>query len=306
MPPRRPPSRHHQRPATSTSPAPCASRPRSTSPTPSTSTAPSPTTPPPRRPSGPSCHSTHAGPRPWATSPGPRPPSTSTPSGFEARSARTSTTDDVRRTCRPRARSSSTPTSTPPLRRHHSLRPDRADRGGPATDAARPGPVLVRRLPHQDDRQAGHRPQRQPKSAPGYDIPDRIREHITLRDRTCVFPWCARPARGCDVDHVIRARPPRRSRRPTAARTDPDRQPRLLVPVPPPPQDPHRLALRDDRARGVRVDLPTATTTAATTPAPPPSTHPTPVHPGSRHPEDDPAPHPAACQVAGPQACSGR
>ncbi|WP_224278351.1 HNH endonuclease signature motif containing protein [Nocardioides lacusdianchii] len=42
----------------------------------------------------------------------------------------------------------------------------------------------------------------EPKSAPGYEIPDRIREHVILRDRTCVFPWCARPARGCDVDHV--------------------------------------------------------------------------------------------------------
>ncbi|MFC7362875.1 HNH endonuclease signature motif containing protein [Nocardioides astragali] len=39
--------------------------------------------------------------------------------------------------------------------------------------------------------------------APGYEIPDRIREQIILRDRTCVFPWCTRPARGCDVDHVI-------------------------------------------------------------------------------------------------------
>ena len=39
-------------------------------------------------------------------------------------------------------------------------------------------------------------------SAPGYAIPDRIREHVTLRDRTCVFPWCTRPARGCDVDHI--------------------------------------------------------------------------------------------------------
>ena len=43
----------------------------------------------------------------------------------------------------------------------------------------------------------------QEKAAPGYEIPDRIREHIILRDRVCVFPWCGRPARGCDVDHVI-------------------------------------------------------------------------------------------------------
>ncbi|MBL0749835.1 HNH endonuclease signature motif containing protein [Nocardioides baculatus] len=40
-------------------------------------------------------------------------------------------------------------------------------------------------------------------AAPGYAIPDRIREQVILRDRTCVFPWCTRPARGCDVDHVI-------------------------------------------------------------------------------------------------------
>ncbi|NPD06482.1 DUF222 domain-containing protein [Nocardioides sp. zg-1308] len=40
-------------------------------------------------------------------------------------------------------------------------------------------------------------------TAPGYDIPDRIREQIILRDRTCVFPWCTRPARACDIDHVI-------------------------------------------------------------------------------------------------------
>ena len=43
----------------------------------------------------------------------------------------------------------------------------------------------------------------EPRSAPGYDIPDRLREHVILRDRTCVFPFCARPARGSDVDHVI-------------------------------------------------------------------------------------------------------
>jgi hypothetical protein len=40
-------------------------------------------------------------------------------------------------------------------------------------------------------------------TAPGYGIPDRIREQVILRDTTCVFPWCTRPARGCDIDHVI-------------------------------------------------------------------------------------------------------
>ncbi len=39
-------------------------------------------------------------------------------------------------------------------------------------------------------------------STPAYEIPDRIREQVILRDRTCVFPWCTRPARGCDIDHI--------------------------------------------------------------------------------------------------------
>ncbi len=36
-----------------------------------------------------------------------------------------------------------------------------------------------------------------------YEIPDRIREHTGLRDHTCVFPWCTRPARTTDRDHII-------------------------------------------------------------------------------------------------------
>jgi hypothetical protein len=40
-------------------------------------------------------------------------------------------------------------------------------------------------------------------TAQGYEIPARIREQIQLRDRTCVFPGCTRPARGCDVDHIV-------------------------------------------------------------------------------------------------------
>ncbi len=42
-----------------------------------------------------------------------------------------------------------------------------------------------------------------PLTAQGYQVPDRIREQVQLRDRTCVFPRCTRPARGCDVDHVV-------------------------------------------------------------------------------------------------------
>ena len=43
-----------------------------------------------------------------------------------------------------------------------------------------------------------------------YEVPDRIAEQVALRDHTCAFPWCTRPARrlrtddhGCDCDHVV-------------------------------------------------------------------------------------------------------
>ena len=42
----------------------------------------------------------------------------------------------------------------------------------------------------------------QPQAVDGYAVPARIAETIQLRDRTCVFPWCHRPARSCDLDHI--------------------------------------------------------------------------------------------------------
>ena len=39
-------------------------------------------------------------------------------------------------------------------------------------------------------------------TVPGYRPTTRQIEHVRLRDGTCVFPWCTRPARRCDVDHV--------------------------------------------------------------------------------------------------------
>ena len=36
-------------------------------------------------------------------------------------------------------------------------------------------------------------------------VPDRHAETTAVRDRTCVFPWCTRPARRCDTDHTIPA-----------------------------------------------------------------------------------------------------
>ncbi|MCX6399454.1 MAG: HNH endonuclease signature motif containing protein, partial [Propionibacteriales bacterium] len=36
-----------------------------------------------------------------------------------------------------------------------------------------------------------------------YEIPDRIRTRVELRDHRCRFPWCTRPAAKCDLDHVV-------------------------------------------------------------------------------------------------------
>jgi hypothetical protein len=35
-----------------------------------------------------------------------------------------------------------------------------------------------------------------------YEIPERHRTRVALRDHTCRFPHCTRPARACDVDHA--------------------------------------------------------------------------------------------------------
>ena len=35
-----------------------------------------------------------------------------------------------------------------------------------------------------------------------------MRELVILRDRHCVFPWCARDARSCDLDHTTPYVPP--------------------------------------------------------------------------------------------------
>jgi 5-methylcytosine-specific restriction endonuclease McrA len=43
----------------------------------------------------------------------------------------------------------------------------------------------------------GHQP------VDSYEIPDRIRRQVTLRDHHCVFPYCTKPAERCDLDHVI-------------------------------------------------------------------------------------------------------
>jgi hypothetical protein len=36
-----------------------------------------------------------------------------------------------------------------------------------------------------------------------YEIPDRIRRQVTLRDHHCGFPYCTKPSARCDLDHVV-------------------------------------------------------------------------------------------------------
>src|SRR6266498_1825240 len=40
-------------------------------------------------------------------------------------------------------------------------------------------------------------------SVDAYEIPARIREHIQLRYSHCIFPYCNRPVRATDLDHVV-------------------------------------------------------------------------------------------------------
>lgn len=38
-------------------------------------------------------------------------------------------------------------------------------------------------------------------SVDAYEVADRVAEPVRLTFPTCVFPWCTRPARSCDLDH---------------------------------------------------------------------------------------------------------
>ena len=41
-----------------------------------------------------------------------------------------------------------------------------------------------------------------------HDPPPWMREQVILRDRHCVFPWCAHDARATDLDHIVAYVPP--------------------------------------------------------------------------------------------------
>jgi 5-methylcytosine-specific restriction endonuclease McrA len=40
-------------------------------------------------------------------------------------------------------------------------------------------------------------------SSDAYKVPEAIAEQVRLRDKTCVHTYCHRPARSCDVDHIV-------------------------------------------------------------------------------------------------------
>ena len=74
----------------------------------------------------------------------------------------------------------------------------------------------------------------------GYEVPDRLREQVTVRDHTCVFPWCTRSARKMDADHVI----------PYAeGGTTSERQHRTTVPTTPSTENTLGMDLHDARTR---------------------------------------------------------
>jgi hypothetical protein len=120
--------------------------------------------------------------------------------GFEARCAHTSTTGRV-----PRGRQVVlfVHLSEDAIRTHNPDTPVRVENAGgqlltagqvaqwcarPDTDRITVKPVIDLNIPLATD---------------GYEVPARIAEHVRLRDRTCVHPWCQRPARRCDLDHIV-------------------------------------------------------------------------------------------------------
>ena len=105
----------------------------------------------------------------------------------------------------------------------------------------RPDPHLVRQPRHRGHREAGDRPERtHPRRR--LRVPDRLREQVTLRDHTCVFPWCTRSARktGCRPRHPLRRR-----------RHHQQRQHRATLPTTSSTENTLRVELHDARTRVV-------------------------------------------------------
>ncbi|MCD4533379.1 HNH endonuclease [Nocardioides sp. cx-169] len=62
--------------------------------------------------------------------------------------------------------------------------------------------VTVRPVIDLNDHCDGTRHHAQPTGPDPYAPSPLTAEKVRLRDRTCVFPWCTRPARSCDLDHI--------------------------------------------------------------------------------------------------------
>ncbi len=108
-----------------------------------------------------------------------------------------------------------------------------------------------------------------------YEVPDRLAEQTQLRDGACVFPWCTRPARPCDSDHVI----PHAEGGPTCSCNIAP-----LVPTTSPPENPLPMELHRPRTRDLPVVQP------ARLPVPPRP----PRHPRRHH---QPTTRPASSQA---------
>ena len=103
---------------------------------------------------------------------------------------------------------------------HTGCAPDSASHGGLVAEAGRLGPVsasTIRDLLDLAERTTGTTTGAHavPQPCPGqhvhdtegpgpYQPPDRLRNAMKARDRTCRFPGCNRPAAACELDHTLR------------------------------------------------------------------------------------------------------
>ena len=160
------------------------------------------------RSSGPPTPSTAAAPPRSATWPGTSSPSASTtadagraPSGVEVRAPASLETRPPRSPATPTCPPTRSPTST--TRTHRTRR----CAGGSSRPANRLLSVdQIRAWCGRPDVQVVVTQVidlRERLECQGYKPTPKIREHVIVRDGTCVFPWCGRNARRCDLDHVI-------------------------------------------------------------------------------------------------------
>ena len=153
--------------------------------------------------------------------------------------------------------------------------PHRAARGTPTTGPPRPGPLLVLATPGP----------RSPSGPSSTSTPSCQRRGMRSRTGSASRSSCATGrvcSRGAPDPRVVsmsttssRTTTTADADRQTPTRPHDEQQPCCVVSVPPPAQDPLRLALPDGRTReSSSGPAPTATATDETGPAPPPSTHP--------------------------------